>query len=375
MTDDNLARERENEEVRRVVILTDGESAPGLNALLEAFVLAASGMGMRVYGSSDGFAGLIEKPPRVAVLTPADVREARALGGSLLGCASAINPFDYESFHGDDISRSVDVSGRVVESLDELGIDALVLVGSHGTLEIAARFAKIGVPVIGLPSAIDNDLAVADLALGLDTAVHVAASALDGIRDASAPHPRLVILEAAGHHAGWTALMAGIVGGADVVLIPEIAYDVDRVLERIRRKDGRGQKLRLVIVAEGSKPLGGTVSKISDAQEGLHDHDGPASQLARLLEGRVDQRIEVASLTEAQRSAAPSAGDRLLAARLGVHAAELCHEGHTGRLVTLHGPEVGSMPIEAAISKRKRVSPDGELAGVARALGIELGQE
>jgi len=376
MTDDNLAREREQEKQRRVLILTGGDDAPGLNAVLRAFVKAATDLGMRVYGSEDGFAGLIAEPARIVRLTPASVQGILPKGGSVLGCSNEANPFAYQTAGSDGVKRTIDVSEHVKAILQEREIDVLVLVGGDGTLEIGMRFEKMGVPVVGVPKAIDNDLAATDLAFGLDTAVATATQAIDALHSTGEAHDRVMVLEVMGHHAGWIALMSGIAGGADVILIPEIHYDVDRVVDKIETRTAAGRRFSIVVIGEGSKPLGGTVSSISDALENVpHRYLGAGHQLARLLDGRIDHEVRVTVLGHLQRGGSPSSFDRLLGTRFGVRAAELCYRDNTGHIVALRGQDVIVLPLEAAVANHKRVPPDGELVGVARAIGIELGQE
>ena len=376
MTDDNLAREQREETVRRILVLTGGDDAPGLNAVLRAFVKVAVDLGMRVYVSEDGFAGLIEEPARILRLTPRSVQGILPKGGSILGCSNDANPFALPSTAPDGSTTTVDVSEHVKAVLDERQIDILVLIGGDGTLEIGMRLSQLGVPVVGVPKAIDNDLAATDLAFGLDTAVAAATTAVDALHSTGEAHHRVMVLEVMGKHAGWIALMSGIAGGADVVLLPEIQYDVDRVVEKIQTRTDAGHRFSVIVVAEGSKPVGGTVSSISDAQDGIPPrHVGAGLQLARLLDGRIDHEVRVTVLGHLQRGGSPSSFDRLLGTRFGVHAAELCFHDNTGQVVALRGQEVVSMPLEAAVGNHKRVPPDGELVGVARAIGIELGQE
>ncbi|MDH4282494.1 MAG: ATP-dependent 6-phosphofructokinase [Myxococcales bacterium] len=376
MTDDNLARERDEEKVRRVLILTGGEAAPGLNAVLRAFVKAATELGLEVYGSEDGFAGLIEEPARVVTLTRASVRGILPRGGSVLGCSDRADPFAYTIADADGNERTIDVSERVRATLDELEIDVLVLVGGSGTMDLGMRFAKMGVAVIGIPKAIGNDLAATDLAFGLDTAVSTATWAIDALHSTGEAHDRVMVLEVTGHDAGWVALMSGIAGGADVVLVPEIPYDVDRVVRKIETRSSSDQNFSIIVVGEGSKPAGGTVSRINEAQEGVpHRSEGSASHLARLLEGRIDHEVQVTVLGQLQRGGSPSPLDRILGTRFGVFAAELCYHDNTGQVVALRGQDVIAVPLEAAVANIKRIPPDGELVSVARAIGIELGQE
>lgn len=376
MTDDNLARERDQEQLRRLLILTGGDDAPGLNAVLRAFVKTATDLGMRVYGSEDGFAGLIAEPPRIVRLTPASVQGILPKGGSVLGCSNEANPFAWPTVGPDGVERNVDVSEHVKANLEEREIDILVVVGGVGTLEIGMRFAKMGVSVVGVPKAIDNDLAATDLAFGLDTAVATATHAIDALHSTAEAHDRVMVLEVMGRHAGWIALMSGLAGGADIILIPEIHYDVDRVIDKIQARTSAGHRFSIVVVGEGSKPLGGTVSSISDAHESIPPrHVGAGLQLARLLDGRIGHEIRVTVLGHLQRGGSPTSFDRLLGTRFGVHAAKLCYQDNTCQIVALRGQDIIAMPLEAAMANHKRVPPDGELVGVARAIGIELGQE
>ena len=243
-------------------------------------------------------------------------------------------------------------------------------------MDIGMRFAKMGIPVVGIPKAIGNDLAATDLTFGLDSAVSTATGAIDALHSTGGAQQQVMVLEVMGHEAGWIALMSGIAGGADVILIPEIPYDLDRVVDKIAARSSTADQCSIIVVGEGSKPLGGTVSRINEAQEtGSQRQDGPAFQLARLLEGRIDHEIRVTVLGHLQRDGSPSSFDRILGTRFGVYAAELCYHDNTGQVVALRGQEVLSVPLEAAVANLKRVPPDGELVGVARAVGIELGQE
>jgi 6-phosphofructokinase 1 len=376
MTDDNLARDQEDEKVRKVLILTGGEDAPGLNAVLRAFVKTATDLDLQVYGSEDGFAGLIEDPDRVVRLTPSSVRGILPKGGSILGCSDRADPFAYTVTDPGGTEKTRDVSERVKAKLDELEIDTLVLVGGGGTLSIGMRFAKMGVAVVGIPKAMGNDLAATDVTFGLDSAVTTATAAIDALHSAGEAHNRVMVLEVMGRETGWIALMSGIAGGADVILIPEIPYDVDRVVEKLAARSSSAHRFSIIVVGEGSKALGGTVSSIKEAHEGAAQrHAGPGFQLARLLDGRIDREIQVTVLGHLQRDGSPSSFDRILGTRFGVYAAELCYHDNTGQVVALRGHEVLSVPLEAAVANLKRVPPDGELVGVARAIGIELGQE
>ena len=202
MTDDNLAREQKEETVRRVLILTGGGDAPGLNAVLRSFVKTATGLGLQVYGSEDGFSGLIEEPTRVVRLMRSDVRGILPKGGSILGCSDRADPFSYAAIGRDGSAKTIDVSERVLAKLKEFEIDTLVLVGGGGTMNIGMRFAKLGVQVVGIPKAIGNDLAATDLTFGLDSAVATATAAIDTLHSTGEAHERVMILEVMGRDAG-----------------------------------------------------------------------------------------------------------------------------------------------------------------------------
>lgn len=376
MSSDNLALDTDDEVVRRVLVLTGGGDAPGLNAVLRAFVKTATDLGLEVLGSEDGFQGLIEDPTRVVPLTRESVRGILPKGGSILGCSNRAHPFAHVELGPDGTERTVDVSERVKEKLQELEIDILVLVGGDGTMDIGMRFAKMGVSVIGIPKTIDNDLAATDLTFGLDTAVTTATWAIDTLHSTAEAHDRVMILEVMGRDAGWIALLAGVAGGADVILIPEIHYDIDRVVDKVEARSPDGNSFSIIVVGEGAKPIGGTVSNITASHESISQrHDGPGAQLAALLEARTDHDVRVTVLGHLQRGGSPSSFDRILGTRFGVHAAYLCYNENVGQIVALKGQDIISVPLEAAVANLKRVPPDGELVMVARAMGIELGGE
>lgn len=374
MTDDNLARDREQEKLRRLLILTEEDDAPGVNAVVRAFVKTATELGMRVYGSDNGFAGLIEKPVRLVRLTPATVRGILPRGGSVLGGSNEAGLASQSALGG--AQPRAELCEQIKEALQEHEIDVLVCVGGEGTLGLAMHLAKQGVSVVGVPKAIENDLAGTDMAFGLDTAVAIATQTVDALHTNGEAHQQVMVLEVMGRRAGWIALMSGIAGGADVILLPEIAYDIDRVVDKIRQRADAGRRFSIIVVAEGARPAGGTVSSINEAHESAPQREvGAALQLARLLDGRIDLEVRVTALGHLQREGSPSPFDRLLGTRFGVHAAELCYHDNTCQIVALRGQDIVAMPLEAAVANHKRVPPDGELVGIARSIGIELGQE
>lgn len=359
--------------IRRVCLLTGGGDAPGLNAVIRAFVKTSVEHGISVLGSEDGFEGLIQPRP----LVPLDRRAVRGIlprGGSILGCSNRANPFAYPIEHGHGRTSYEDVSKRVIERLKGEDVDALVLIGGDGTMNMALRLVAMDVPVIGIPKTIDNDLGATDVTFGFDTAVETATWAIDALHSTAEAHDRVMILELMGRYAGWISLAAGIAGGADVILIPEIPYDTDRVVAKILERTRANIAFSIVVIGEGAHPAGGAIATIAKGSKGhLPRLGGAANMLASELGGRVPHEIRTTVLGHIQRGGSPSAFDRVLGSRFGVHAANLCHAGNTGFMVALSGTSVVSVPLVDAVGRAKLVDPHGDLAETARSLGIELG--
>ena len=362
-----------NGRVRRVCILTGGGDAPGLNAVLRAFVKTAISLDLEVYGSEDGFDGLIQSGRSLVHLHYNSVRGILPKGGSILGCSNRANPFSYPLRHGEG-EELKDVSNLLHERLNAHGIDRLVLVGGDGTMHIGRRLMAMGIPVIGIPKTIDNDLAGTDLTFGFQTAVNTATWAIDTLHSTAESHDRVMVLEVMGRNAGWIAMNAGLAGGADVILIPEIPYDIERVAAKIRERAHRGATFSIVVVGEGAHALGGSLATLTAGRPGhLPRLGGAGKAVADALTNRVDHEVRVTVLGHLQRGGSPSAYDRLLGTRFGVKAAHLCHAGKRGRMVALRGQEVCDVSIEEALGEAKWVDPRGELANIARDLGVELG--
>jgi phosphofructokinase-like protein len=358
---------------RRVCILTGGGDAPGLNAVIRAFVKTCAELEIEVYGSKNGFEGLIEQASLVE-LSRASVRGILPKGGSILGCSNRSNPFAYRSRdrHGKQALR--DVSSTALERIRQHQIEALVMVGGDGTMQLAHEFMRLGVPVVGVPKTIDNDLAATDYTFGFDTALSTATWAIDALHDTAESHDRVMVVEVMGRYAGWIALCAGIAGGADVVVIPEIPYDVERIAAKIKKRSELGSSFSIVVVGEGARPRGGARATVSRASRGQLARLGGASQvLADKLQGRIAHEIRVTVLGHLQRGGSPSAFDRLLGTRFGAGAAICCGRGEAGLMLALRGEHIVSVPIEDALREPKLVPPRGELVEVARHIGIELG--
>ena len=359
--------------VRRVCVLTGGGDAPGLNAVLRAFVCTADTLGIEVYGSEDGFDGLVQ-PGRMVKLRRDSVRGILPRGGSILGCSNRSNPFAYRESGPGGKERFVDRSKEVIKRLSDHEIETLVLVGGDGTMTHARRLQKLGVRVVGVPKTIDNDLAATDVTFGYDTAVTTATWAIDALHSTAEAHDRVMIVELMGRYAGWIALSAGIAGGADVILIPEMPYDIERVVDKVMERCHHGTTFSIVVVGEGAAPRGGKRATVTKGVQGHLERLGGAGQvLADQLRGRVPHEIRVTVLGHLQRGGSPSSLDRLLGSRFGVEAARMCARGETGRMVCLRGTKIESAPIEAALRKPSFVPKSGELVRVARSLGIEMG--
>jgi 6-phosphofructokinase 1 len=356
---------------RRIGILTGGGDAPGLNAVLRAVVRTAEKKGgLEAIGILDGFEGLLER--RYVPFTSAAVRDLISKGGTVLGTTNRSNPFAFRDGKG----RTLDRSGDVLASMEAKKLDGLVVIGGDGSLRIALRLSEMGLPVVGVPKTIDNDLAATDYSFGFWTAVETATDALDKLRDTAESHHRVMILEVMGRDAGWIALHAGLSGAADVILIPEIPYRVEAVEAKIEERAARGQKFSLVVVAEGAKPVGGSPSiQVEDAGDGHPRLGGAGLRLARDLRSRVEHEVRATVLGHLQRGGSPVPFDRILATRLGRHAAELAARGKWGRMVCVAGGEIRDVSLDAAVASQKLVDPGGELVGTARALGTGFGDE
>ena len=356
----------------RVCVVVGGGDAPGVNAILRAFVHAAYRLGVAVSGCRDGFEGLLDPRAR----SPLSIRDVQGLlprGGCFLGCSTRVNPF-YVSEPGASSPR--DMGPVIIERLRAEGIGALVLVGGDGTMVAARRFAALGMPTLGIPKTIDNDLGGTDVTCGFDTAVGTATHAVDALHSTAEAHARIMVVEVMGRYAGFLALHAAVAGGADIVLIPEIPYDIDRVARRIRERERLGLRFSIVVVAEGARPAsGGEVAAIEAARPGhLPRLGGAGARLARDLEMlNLGHEVRLTVLGHTQRGGSPSAFDRGLATQLGTRAAELCAEQCFNRMLCWRDGMVTSMAFPDEQAMHRRVDPRGPLAKSARLVGVELG--
>jgi ATP-dependent phosphofructokinase / diphosphate-dependent phosphofructokinase len=356
--------------VKRLGVMTGGGDAPGLNAVIRAVVKAATNCNCEVLGLEDSFDGLIE-PNRSRVLTPKDVTGILRIGGTILGTTNRGNPFAYPI---DTSGGKRDYSARCLEMFKELKLDALVVIGGDGTLAIAYDFFKRGIPLVGVPKTIDNDIVETTNTFGFDTAVSFATEAIDRLHTTAEAHHRVMVVEVMGRYAGWIALYAGVAGGADVILIPEIPFDIDKIAERIRARDAMGARFSIVVVAEGAKPVGGKVSVVKEAAgEYVERLGGVAAIVATQLEKLTGKETRYVVLGHLQRGGAPTSFDRILATRFGAHAVELIMQGNFGTMVAFHPPDIVSVPLEKIVGRTRNVPLDFDVIRTARAMNIALG--
>ena len=359
--------------VKRIGVLTGGGDAPGLNAVIRTVVRTARIVyNMSVVGFENGFGGLIKNQARE--LTESSVRGILPIGGTILGTTNRDNPFHYPVTKGDEI-KYADVSDRVFENTSIHGIEALIVIGGDGTLAIANELYKQGLKVVGVPKTIDNDLSATDQTFGFDTALSTATEALDKLHTTAESHHRVMVLEVMGRYAGWIALYSGLAGGADVILIPEIPYDLDVVIEKINARSREMKKFSIIVVAEGAKPKGGEMM-VKQIVEGSFDPirlGGIGDEIARTIEAATGQESRVTVLGHLQRGGSPTAFDRILATRYGAGAVNLVAEGNFGRMCCLKGQNIDSAPLADAVGELRTVPVDGEMIQVARELGISLG--
>jgi ATP-dependent phosphofructokinase / diphosphate-dependent phosphofructokinase len=356
--------------VTRIGVLTGGGDAPGLNAVIRAVVKASANSAIECIGLEDSFDGLIE-PDRTRPLTPRDVTGILRLGGTILGTTNRGNPFAYPIATSEGTR---DYSDRVVEMFHKMGLGALVVIGGDGTLGIAHAFSTRGIPVVGVPKTIDNDIVGTTNCFGFDTAVTFATDAIDRLHTTAEAHRRIMVVEVMGRYAGWIALYAGVAGGADAILIPEIPFDLSIVAERLRERDRWGAKFSIVVVAEGACPRDGVRSLIAEAHDGFVERlGGMGAQVCEALGRQTGKETRSVVLGHLQRGGAPTSFDRVLATRFGGYAVELIRRGEFGTMVASAPPDIVARRLDDVVGKTKTVPPDNDLLLTAKALGVTFG--
>jgi ATP-dependent phosphofructokinase / diphosphate-dependent phosphofructokinase len=330
--------------------------------------------GLRVIGIEDGYDGLIRRKCRR--LTPADVSGILTLGGTILGASKISNPYQYAVGKGRNL-KFRDVSRRAIATVREFGLDALVCIGGDGTLGIAYRLLEDGVDVVGVPKTIDNDLRGTDITFGFDTAVSIAAEAVDRLHTTAQAHHRIMVLEVMGHRAGWIALHAGVAGGGDIILMPEIPFAIESIVRKVRERDREGKRFSIIVVAEGARPRGGDVvikKIVRNASDSVR-LGGIGFVLADRLERLTGHETRAVVLGHLQRGGSPTAFDRVLATQLGAKAVDLLLAGDFGWMSAIKEGAITSSPLELAASGPRLVPLDDPLIGAARSVGTSFGDE
>ena len=358
----------------RIAISTGGGDAPGLNAVIRATVLAALGRSWSAYGIEKGYMGLMGHG-RVISLGRDEVRGITHLGGTILGTTNKGDPFKWPVPQPDGTVVEVDRSDELVEAFHAHGFDALVTIGGDGSLRLAQKLYEKGIPVVGVPKTIDNDVGGTVMTFGFDTAVSTATEALDKLHSTAESHERVMVVEVMGRYAGWIALNSGVSGSADVILIPEIPYDLEKVCAKIRERDARGRHFSLVVVAEGAKPVGGEMMVKAAAGKGgaMERLGGIAERLAVEIGERTGKETRSLTLGHLQRGGSPTTFDRLLALRFGAAAVRCVAAGQFGVMVALAPPTMRAIPLTEALATPKTVPLDCDSILTARDIGICLG--
>ncbi len=360
---------------RTIAVLTGGGDCPGLNAAIRAVVKTAIlKYGYRVVGIESGFDGLIAGQ-RPRVLSLASVRGILPQGGTILGTANRGNPFAYPvKVRGKTVVK--DLSALVTRRLRALRLAGLVVIGGDGSLKIAAAIKKKGIPLVGIPKTIDNDLDATDVTFGFNSAVVTATQAIDKLHTTAESHHRAMVLEVMGRYAGWIAIQSGLAGGADIILIPEIPFAIEEVVAKVEERARGRSPFSILVVAEGARPRGGKRMVLEAAQDtaSVERLGGIGAWVAAEIAKRTDVETRVTVLGHLQRGGGPTMYDRVLATRFGVHAVDLIARGRLGRMVCLRGRSMASVPIEKAVARMKLVPPRGELVVTGESIGISFGR-
>lgn len=357
---------------KKIGVVTGGGDCPGLNAVIRAVAKAARGHGWESVGILGGFEGLLT--PRNTI--PLDYRALDGLltrGGTILGTANR-GRFSAKVGHGDSRALPTELMEEVKQGMNALGLHALISIGGDGSLSIAQQMFEHGIPVVGVPKTIDNDLQGTLMTFGFDSAVACATDALDRLHSTAESHNRVMVLEVMGRYAGWIALFAGVAGGADVILIPEIPFTYESICAKIQEREKQGKRFTLVIVAEGAKPKDGAMVTRRAQQKDREAHLGGIGDVVTAeLEQRTGKECRNCVLGHLQRGGIPTAFDRALCSIFGAEAVELVARGEFGKMVAYQGSHIASIDIKEAVGSLKTVNPKGSLATTARALGICMG--
>jgi phosphofructokinase-like protein len=357
----------------RIAINTGGGDAPGLNAVIYAVTMASHGRGWEVHGIQQGYAGLYDTS-KIVQLTPEKVAGIMAHGGTILGTTNKGDPFRRPHERPDGTIEFRDESDKLVENFKRLGFDVLVAVGGDGSLNLAHRLSQKGLSVIGVPKTIDNDLAMTQQTFGFDTAVTTATEAIDKLHSTAAAHERIMVVEVMGRYAGWIALHSGVSGDSDVILIPEIPFDMEKVCDRLMQNEIRGKRHGIVVVAEGAR-VGGQLVTREKTEVGREEVmlGGIADWVAKEITRRTGKETRSLVLGHLQRGGSPTTWDRLLALRFGAAAVRFIADGQRNVMVAWQAPGMKAVPLADVIGKTKLVPVESDTIQTCRDLGISLG--
>lgn len=357
---------------KRIGVLTGGGDCPGLNAVIRAVAKASAKRGWECVGIVGGYEGLLE-PQRTIPLDYQALSGLLPRGGTILGTASR-GRFSAKVGHGEGRALPKELLQGVKSGMDALGLFALVSIGGDGSLSVAQQLFECGIPIVGVPKTIDNDLEGTLFTFGFDSAVSCATDALDRLHTTAESHNRVMVLEVMGRYAGWIALYAGIAGGADVILIPEIPFSYESVCAKIQERENLGKTFTIIIVAEGAREKdGGFVTSAAHTKIGEARLGGIGGVVSAEIETRSGKESRVCILGHLQRGGGPTTFDRALCSIFGATAVELIAAGEFGKMVAFTGPQVGAIQISDAVGKLKTVRHDGNLVRTARALGVCFG--
>ncbi len=358
------------ENKKRIGVFTGGGDCPGLNAAIRGVAKTAIlNYDMDVIGIKDGYLGLIEN--RYIDLSYRDVSGILTEGGTLLGSSNKANPFRHPSPSG----KFRDVSSTVLKNIDMMELDGLVCIGGDGSLNIAYKLYKKGLNLVGVPKTIDNDLMATDVTIGFDSAVLTATEAIDKLHTTAQSHHRVMVIEVMGRYAGWLALYSGIAGGGDIIIIPEIPYDIKKVCQRVRERNKKGKRFSIVVISEGAKPKGGKMivkRVVKDSTDPIR-LGGIGNKIANDIEQCTGLETRVTVLGHLQRGGNPSPFDRLLATRLGTFACDLVVRNEFGKMAALKGREIKAVDLKDAVKAIRHVSPKDPIIKSAIAVGTSFG--
>ncbi|KAB2644647.1 MAG: 6-phosphofructokinase [Verrucomicrobia bacterium] len=355
---------------QRFGVLTSGGDCPGLNAVLYSIVGAAEKLGAEVLGFHDGFEGLL-LPDSFTKLTAANTSGILKTGGTILGTTSR-GHFCGKVTHGRKTEVPAPFVQQASQTCRDLGLDALIAIGGDGSMTIALQLYQAGFPIIGVPKTIDNDLEATSMTFGFDSAVACATDALDRLHTTAASHKRIILLQVMGRHAGWIALWSGLAGGADIILIPEIPFELEKIVDEIQRRTSQGNKSTMIVVAEGAKPMNGKESYKVNTR-GEWQLGGIGEMLCQKIEKKTGQETRLCVLGHLQRGGAPTTLDRILGIRFGVKAVELALEKKFGTMVSYQDGIIRDVPLAHAVHRLKCVPPDDQIIEAAKGIGIFFG--